>query len=467
MIRRICCILFLFFSFIIESQNWDSITGGIFKKQIERVLFDSVHNKLLISSKFINNVGRVTVRGICSWDGNKWDSLGGGINTNDKWLNPLNPHGTVVTCIPFHGKLLVGGFFSSIGYVNTTGLALWDGVNWDSLPKRAFRYGKSVVISDFLLKNGLLYITGNFDTIAGQPCKGLATWDGTNFNAVTLPIGSGFNNISSIIEYQNEIYIAGDGFLIGSNNNSRDVFKYNGTTWLSTTGNGILGAFSGIADLEIYNNELYASGHFTKLDGNAGDNIMKWNGFQWQDIGFSDDPTSFVSIRKMLVHHNKLWCFGAFYNAANAFASMCASYDGVKWCGLKDTLDNTISSAVVYKDTIYIGGGFWRANSDSLHFIAKLKNTNLNNQCVNILGVNEFSDIQISIHPNPTNSIINILNEQSQFQNAIIAVQNYLGQTLYSLPFSNQIDLSNLASGMYFLTVKDKNNRSTFKIIKE
>ena len=32
---------------------------------------------------------------------------------------------------------------------------------------------------------------------------------------------------------------------------------------------------------------------------------------------------------------------------------------------------------------------------------------------------------------------------------------------------SNQIDLSNLSAGMYFLTVEDKHNKKTIKIIKQ
>ena len=468
MIKRLCCILFICSFFLMESQNWDSIKGGIFKYQLSSVLTDSINNKLLVNGRFNAKVGNLKARGICSWDGIKWDSLSGGINTHDILLNPQNPDGMVLTCISYNSKLLVGGCFTSIGYTNATSLALWDNTKWDTLPKRAFRYGKSVVVSGFLKKNNLLYITGNFDTIAGQPAKGLATWDGTNFNAVTLPIGSGFQNISSIIEYQNEIYVAGDGFLVGPNNNARDVFKYNGTNWISTTGNGVLGSYSGVADLEIYNNELYASGHFTKADGNAGDNIMKWNGTQWQDVGFGNDQSGFVSVRKMLVFHNRLWAFGGFYGVAGTFASMAAAYDGNSWCALKDTLDNAISSATIYNDTIYIGGGFWKANSDSIHFIAKLKNSNLFSQCINVVGVTELSaNDQISIYPNPTTSIINIIDENNQLQNATIQIQNYLGQLVFSSPFSPQIDMRNLSSGMYFLTIEDKGLKKTMKIVKE
>ncbi|MES2566231.1 MAG: T9SS type A sorting domain-containing protein [Bacteroidota bacterium] len=469
MIKKIILIFFQFSFLLTESQNWDSVRGGVFNKQLERVLFDSVHNTLIVSSKFVNRVGSIPVRGICSFDGYKWDSLSSGINSHDKVLNPSFSQGMALACIPYQGKLLVGGMYQSIGGINATSLALWDGVKWDSLSKRAFRFNDNPVqVSGFLRRGNLLYLTGNFDTIAGQPSKGLAIWDGTNFSSVSLPIGSGFQNISSIIEYQNDIYIAGDGFLIGSNNNARDIFKFNGSNWVSTTGTGVLGNFSGIADLEIYNNELYACGHFTKADGNPADNIMKWNGSQWQDIGFGNDLSAFVSIKKMLVHNNKLWVFGGFYKAANGFASMAASYDGTNWCGLKDTLDNIITTATIYNDTIFIGGGFWTANSDSLHFLGKLKDENLYNQCINAVSVKvNYFDSVTSIYPNPTTSIVNILNEQNEFQNSTIEIKNYLGQSIFTSVYSPAIDFSLFSPGMYFLIIKDKPNWKAIKIIKE
>lgn len=452
MIKRFFFILFLCFSYQMESQNWDSISRGRFNWFVERTLVDSVHNILIVSGKHNAKVGNLSARGICSWNGTNWDSLAGGINTHDQVLNPQNPGGMVLTCIPYNGKLLVGGYFTSIGTLKSTGIALWNGIDWDSLPNRAFRYDKQCHVDDFLKKGNLLYLVGNFDTIAGQPSKGLATWDGTNFNAITLPIGPGFQNISSIIEYKNELYIGGDGFLVGPNNNARDIFKFNGSNWISTTGNGLYGTYAGIADLQIYNNELYASGHFTKADGNPGNHIMKWNGNQWKDVGFGDQLT-FVNIKKMLVYHNKLWVFGGFDEVAGSFASNVAVYDGVNWCGLKDTLDNTINSATVYNDTIYIGGGFWKANSDSVKFIAKLKDPALYNTCVNV-GIDEqMLGSKVRVYPNPATLILHFSDDQNELQNASIDITNSIGQSVVQIPFSSTIDVSTLSTGCYFITI--------------
>ena len=454
--RRVFIIVFCLGVLCMKAQNWDSIKGGKFSKAIETVLHDEVHDELLVSSKFIKDVGSKYIRGICRWNGQRWDSLSEGINTHDQ-LNPY-PNGMALTCIEYQGKLLVGGMFQSVGGVQATSLALWDGIRWDSLPKRAFRFNDSPVqVCGFVKKGSLLYIAGNFDTIAGQPAKGLATWDGVNFNPVSIPSTLGSQGVWAMALFQNDLYITGGLFDLGGHY-ARDVIKISGSSWVSTTSSGLNGAFSTIYDLVLYNNELYACGHFTKADGNSANHIMKWNGSQWEDVGFGDQPT-FVSINKMVVYKNKLWVFGGFDEAAGGFASNAAVYDGISWCGLSDTLDNKIGSAVVYHDTIYIGGGFWKANSDSIKFIAQLKNSSLYNTCVNvgIRGIDEKN--QIKIYPNPTASQLNISSEQNDLSSSTIEITNNIGQIVLQLTFSNSIDVSTLPEGCYFITVTTKDNR--------
>ncbi len=460
--RLITWILILLSVLETTAQNWSVVSTGKFNDVIVSALSDSVHNKLIASGTGITHVGNLNARGVASWDGVKWDSLADGINTHNKSFQ-LYPQGSLSAGISYNGKFLVGGYFTSIGGINTTGLALWDGAKWDSLPKRAFRFGQQVVIHGFLKKGSLLYIIGMFDTIAGQPTNGIATWDGTNFNPILLPIDPSFQSVTSIAEYQNEVYITGGAFV----GDKVDVLKYNGTSWVSTTGGGFTGPFAGAKNLVVYNNELYAAGYFEMVNGNSGNNVIKWDGSQWHDVGFGTIG-SYIEINKMLVYHNKLWLFGYIPKVAGSFAGNVAVYDGTSWCGLKDTLDNTINAATVYNDTIYIGGAFWKANSDSITYMAKLSDENLFNQCVNVVGINELSNSNyFSIYPNPSTSTFNIIDENNQLQNATIQIQNYLGQTVFISSFTSQINLSNLSAGMYFLTIADKSTKKTVKIVKQ
>lgn len=451
-----------------ESQNWDSIRGGLPNFQMEFAHYDSIHNELIVSSKFLKKIGSLPARGVARWDGVKWDTLAGGTNTHDKVTNP-NQSAAISSCIPYNGKLLVAGGFISIGGIPATGLALWDGVKWDSLPKRAFKYNLAYGTNCAVKKcENNIYIYGQFDSIAGQKASGLAKWDGINFTPIPVPFADPPNGIVSCVEeYQGELYITGGYFTIpGTYTSQADVIKYNGTTWTSATGSGFKSAFSGASVLLIYNNELYVAGHFLMSGGDPGNNIMKYNGSQWQDIGFG--PSSGY-IRKVIIHNNKIWTLGCYYETAYMPSFSISVYDGVKWCALQDTLNNCLMSGAVYKDTIYVVGGFTSVGGDpNIQYLAKLKNPNLYRSC-NGVGIEELeSNNVIGIYPNPASTYISVKITNFKDKQSY-AVYNNLGQIVLKGILSNSsntINISGLAAGMYVFEIIEDNIRSTAKLVK-
>ncbi len=471
MIKRIAFILLLLSQHLAESQNWGSV-NGVLKKDfdlgnVEFVLTDSVHNELIVSSKFFKSVNGKYVRGICRWNGTRWDSLAGGINTHD--VININPGGMAMSSISYQGKLLVGGMFQSVGGVNATSLALWDGTKWDSLPKRAFRFtDEPVQVAGFYKHNNLLYIYGTFDTIAGQPCSGIATWDGNNFNPIVLPV-SYVGGIKNVVYYKNQLYVAGGFYDPGIfYNHKRHILRYNGTKW-DSVGVGILGSFNtGLGSMLIYKNELYVGGHFLKADGNVGENVMKWDGNQWHDVGFEGEYIG--GVRQLIIKDEKLYAVGAFNIAANHLANHFAIYDGERWCTTKDTLDAPILSTAIYKDTLYIAGGFWSVSGDStIHGIAKLLNDAPYRWCNPPLPTTPVTPL--SVYPVPFNNYLTIDIPNNYSSNTTsIQITNSLGQVVTSqiaLSYNVTINTSNLSSGMYYLTLQDGSHKKTVKIIKE
>ena len=81
----------------------------------------------------------------------------------------------------------------------------------------------------------------------------------------------------------------------------------------------------------------------------------------------------------------------------------------------------------------------------------------------NNLSVNEFNNIKLSITPNPANSIINIESEAFILSLKIIDIAGRITLPIFS---NNKIDVSNLASGVYFLEAKTNNGVVTKKFIK-
>lgn len=92
------------------------------------------------------------------------------------------------------------------------------------------------------------------------------------------------------------------------------------------------------------------------------------------------------------------------------------------------------------------------------------------NECSGYVGIEEQKELEQNgfvVYPNPTNSIIYIINEQNQLQNSIIEITNAIGEVVFFNSFKTKIDISHLQQGIYFLTVRDKSTKKTIKIIKQ
>jgi len=79
---------------------------------------------------------------------------------------------------------------------------------------------------------------------------------------------------------------------------------------------------------------------------------------------------------------------------------------------------------------------------------------------------------QLSVYPNPFNNYITVkINSSAQHVNEwSLQLTDVLGRTLYtepSLNYSNEIDLSQLAGGIYFITVSNKTGKDVVKVVKE
>ena len=89
-------------------------------------------------------------------------------------------------------------------------------------------------------------------------------------------------------------------------------------------------------------------------------------------------------------------------------------------------------------------------------------------------SVNQLSAIsnQLSVYPNPTNSsvFVKVNSSVANISDWSLQVMDVLGRTLYTLPslnYSNEIDLSQLAGGVYFVAVSNKTGRDVVKVMKE
>jgi N-acetylneuraminic acid mutarotase len=88
-------------------------------------------------------------------------------------------------------------------------------------------------------------------------------------------------------------------------------------------------------------------------------------------------------------------------------------------------------------------------------------------------GINQLSAIseQLSVYPNPTSSelFVNISSSVSNVKEWTLQITDVLGRMLYSrlsLNYNNDIDLSNLPGGVYFIAVINKTERAVVPVVK-
>lgn len=81
------------------------------------------------------------------------------------------------------------------------------------------------------------------------------------------------------------------------------------------------------------------------------------------------------------------------------------------------------------------------------------------------LGIEENSESLFSLYPNPTNGLLNI---KSITPVSEITIYNNLGQFLFTSEEKDQVNISSLIKGIYFVKIKDENGQTeTKKVIKK
>ena len=185
------------------------------------------------------------------------------------------------------------------------------------------------------------------------------------------------------------------------------------------------------------------SQHNYYAGGGAGDMI------DYDGTNYANLPTT-VPASEMVYNHVGRELVDGFNGSANSVPT---------------TITDGIANSFSYSGTL---DTTWDENNIS--FVALLIDNNTN-QIVNAtevellsVGINEISDVDYSIFPNPTTGIITIKGAQD----AQITVYNMIGNIVYQnnkAEKSTQIDLSNLSTGSYVIRIINNNKVITKKII--
>ena len=431
----LCCC----FIYRATAQHWDSLSSGILSN-VGSMYADSVNDYLYVGSNSMVSAGGHPAHGIAKWDGTTWSTF-----------SIIPSSGDCRSIIRYNGSIYAAGnFYFGVPYLF---VMKWNGTTWDSIGSA--QYGG---VTRLAICNNELFALGSYSNFAGiTSANNILKWNGSNWSSVKDTI---FNDyISSIVEYNGEMYIAGNFY--NAVTGIWEICKWNGTSWVKLPNGGIYGGTDEVTDMIVYNNELYVAGLFTKADGNIGNYIQKWNGTNWSEVG--GGVMGYMGgngqINKMLIHHNKLYAFGDFSTAGGIHAQYIASWDGTNWCGFGSVFDNTLATGAIFKDSIYIGGFFHTIDGDSISHIAKWNGGNYLDTCGRMVaGINEIeNNEEINIYPNPF-TFQTIISFSSEQKNTTIYITDIVGKEIKTINFSGKeliIDKGEMSKGIYFVRITD------------
>lgn len=441
-----------------DGTSWHAMAGGLSSSVYKLIFFN---NELYAFGNFgragSNYVGRVA-----KWNGNTWEAVGSGFSS------------TVLDAIVFNNELYACGNFTSVDGVSANYIAKYDGTNWspvgnnllDDRTQRIIVYNNQLIAAaeyiyffqgidpssvayldsnDLWQMMDLNFIDGcnsmlvhNNQLFASSGNSGgvqVYQWDGIQFNQIGTA-GAGFVN-GELMEYKNNIYltISNDGF-----------YKYDS---INFSFDGPLSSIQPYAILEDGTTD-YFGGFFPYFY--VGLNKVELNNI----ASFSPNLPlmSFSANTDTICERENVYYT---VNSTDPFATYTWHFTGVT----PDTLNypnpiiqyltpGNFSTYLVVEnlfgtDTIHLNG-----NITVLPCLASTQEINKN---------------AISAFPNPFTERIHINSDQLI---DLISISEVSGKIIIQRkPDMNSIDLSDLNSGIYFMSCRTKNSISTFRIIKQ
>ena len=121
-------------------------------------------------------------------------------------------------------------------------------------------------------------------------------------------------------------------------------------------------------------------------------------------------------------------------------------------CNSSGGVDTGRYIGIKYQSGITVSYGWVKLKSDTANGFL-IREFSLGTPMVGI-EPNTNKENYFSVYPNPSANAISLnISGVTNYQNSNISIQNTLGETVKKIPFSKDIDISDLAEGCYFLQV--------------
>ncbi len=409
------------------SESWDKRFGKLGIHGLVSAIAEDNKGNIYIGGDFeLVNDGshNLNVRNIVKWDGEKFRSLGGGIN------------GTVhAISVDDNGTVFVGGSFSrayqdDVNYMRANNIAKWDGTHWYPLGQLdAQNNGVNRAVEDIHIMDGTMFIAGSF-TRTNQPdgttltANYIAGWSGSSWFALgdgmdsrvvtltskgnTLYAGGGFKKagnasasaiarwsgsewsalevdpgpgvtINALVFGPDENLYAGGSFMMIGGINTFHIAMWDGAKWVALD-MGTASLIGMVYALEADDSHVYIGGtYFEKIGEISVNHIARWDGSTWSDIGGGilggqwGQPVGVVKTISMI--RGDVYAGGIFSIAGDVSAQNIARWDGFKWhpLGLGGNLgpDYIVEAIGIASHGVYVGGAFYTVGHHMIPHLAR------------------------------------------------------------------------------------------------
>jgi len=260
-------------------------------------------------------------------------------------------NGPVSAIIDVGSRIYFAGSFSSIGGINATNIARWDGIDWSPLG-----LGVDGSVATVVASGSDLFVGGVFSQAGGNPAANIAKWDGTNWSALS----AGINGIVSSLAVMGNDLFAGGNFSSAGGLGVSSIARWDGTNWFNVAG-GVNGS---VTVLLAKSNSLYVGGSFTQAGTTMAANIARWDGSNWLALaeGLPASPSAIVASASAVY---------AYYHLYNSYSSRdefkICRWDGTNWpsgifgileAPCFDGCESRAGGMTLNGNDIYIGGLF-------------------------------------------------------------------------------------------------------------
>lgn len=381
-----------------NGTNWSALSGpsgtGTDNRVYSLTVYDDGGGNALYAGGRFDLAGGVTVNHIAKWNGTAWSALSGPSGTGlDDWAFALTVYDD-----GGGDALYVGGRFTTAGGVTVNNIAKWDSTAWSALSGPSGS-GLDDDVYTLAVYNGgggtTLYAGGRFFDAGGITVDRIATWNGSNWAALSGPSGMGVNGtVRSLVTYDKgsgvELY-AGGSFNTAGGVPANRIASWDGGAWSALSAPIGLGMNSAVNSQTVHDDgsgaALYVSGDFTSAGGTTVNGIAKWDGSTWSELSGPSGTGMNGRVSSLVVFDDgggpALYAGGNFSEAGGATVNHIAKWNGTAWSALSGPsgtgMNDYVYSMTVFDDgsgpALYAGGNFTEAGGVTVNYIAKWNGT--------------------------------------------------------------------------------------------